>query len=75
MVHPVDAVTSFFGGGSKATPAPTVNIPSPPGLTPAQSPTAKPARKTSMQQTFLSGAAAAQQAGAAPGQGKTLIGA
>lgn len=54
--------------------APTLNIPAPPGLVPAQQPNAKPARK-SQQSSFLSGAAAAQQAGGGASEGKTLIGA
>lgn len=55
--------------------APQVNIPTPPGVAPAQTPNAKPARK-SQQQSFLSGAAMAQQTGGvAQGTGKSLLGA
>ncbi len=61
--------------GEKAGPgAPSVNIPVPPSLTPAQSPTAKPGKK-GMQQSFLSGVAGG---GLTPGAGgttgKTLLG-
>ena len=62
--------------GEKATPtAPGINIPVPPALTPAQSPTAKPGRK-GMQQSFLSGVAGAglQGQGAGGSTGKTLLG-
>jgi len=54
--------------------APPPNIEMPPGLQPAQTPSARPGRR-SMQQSFMSGAAAAQQAQVAPSAGKTLIGA
>jgi hypothetical protein len=62
-------------GAEEAAPAPTINVPAaPPGLTPAKTPAAKPARK-SMQSSFFSGAAMAQQqGGATSGAGKTLIG-
>ena len=60
---------------SKSGAAPQINIPAPPGVAPAQAPTMKPQRK-SMQQSFLSGAAMAQQSGAGgTGTGKTLLGA
>ena len=58
---------------SGTTPAPTINIPPPPGVVPTQTPNAKPQKK-SQQQSFLSGASMAQQS-AGTSTGKTLLGA
>lgn len=58
-------------------PPPQPDIAIPPAAAPPQLPVAKPQKK-SMQQSFLSGAAMAQQAGGAGGQtktgGKSLLG-
>lgn len=74
-----------FGGsllgnkGSSAQPTPAAPAALPPDpSTPAQTPASKPAQKSSQQQSFLSGAAALQQAGAADRTGssgsKSLLG-
>ena len=74
--NPFDTASSILGraftppGSGNPAPAP------PPLPPPAQSPTAKPQKK-GMQQSFLSGVAAAALPGAAGGgqTGKTLLGA
>lgn len=71
-------VKSFFSHAFAMSP-PDINLPSiPPGLQPTTSPGSKPAAK-GQQQSFMSGAAMAQQslAGAGSGgtRGKSLIGA
>ncbi len=60
--------------GAKPDAAQAPKIEAPPGIVPAQTPNARPKGK-SQQQSFLSGAATAQQSGSAGGTGKTLLGA
>ena len=74
LSNPFDTVSSLLGNAfSKATP----NPPGAPALPPpAQSPTAKPVKK-GMQQSFLSGVAAAALPGSGGGgaaTGKSLLG-
>lgn len=68
--------SSLLTGSEKSqTAAPSINLPKP--SAPAKLPQQKPAQKTTGQQSFLAGAAQAQQAAATStsNQGKTLLGA